>query len=216
MTISNIATLQAAAESWTEREFDDALFLQWANAVARKLMRGLMGPDGRTWIVPPLRYRGMETTDTLTTSGASVALPSDWLEFKRIWIDANDGIDLGYRPLRQFRSLAEAQQTGTPLYYTIDAGVLYVAPTTDTDLEVTYYQALGAFTGNASTDEVLTNNPEVYLSGVLCEAYRWMRDPDGLGMEQAEFSAKVRGLNAQDTQAQTSGAILVARPQSVS
>lgn len=69
---------------------------------------------------------------------------------------------------------------------------------------------------DASTDEVLTNNPEVYLSGVLCEAYRWMRDPDGLGMEQAEFSAKVRGLNAQDTQAQTSGAILVARPQSVS
>ncbi len=216
MTISNIATLQAAAESWTERTFDDALFVEWANAIARKLMHGMMGPDGRTWIVPPLRYAGMETTTTLTTSGASVALPAGWLEFKRIWIDANDGKDLLYVPLSQFRSDADSQATGTPSKYTIDGATLYTAPTSDADIEVTYYQTLGAFTGDASTDAVLTNNPEIYLSGVLAEAYRWIRDSEGMALEQGEFAAKVRGLNAQDKKAQTSGSILVARPQSVS
>lgn len=215
MAISNIGTLQTAAESWAERTFDDSLFLEWANAAARKLTNGVLSPDMRTWIVPPVRYRHMETTDTLTTSGASVALPADWLEFKRIWIDANDGKDLTYRPLRDFRSLPESQQTGTPLYYTIDAGNLYVAPTSDADLEVTYYTELGAFTGDSSTDAILTNDPEVYLSGVLCEFYRWARDAEGLAIEQAEFGAKARGLNVQDKLAQTSGGLLVARPGSV-
>lgn len=212
MAITNIGTLQDAAESWTERTFTDSVFLEWANAAARKLMNGMLSPDGRSWIVQPLRYRRMETTTTLTTSSASVAVPADWLEFKRVWIDANDGKDLIYRPLTQFRSIPESQQTGTPLYYTIDAGNIYVAPTSDADLEVTYYQTLGAFTGDSSTDAVLTYNPEVYLSGVLVEAYRWMRDPEGMAMEQIEFSAKVRGLNGQDQQALTSGSLLVAMP----
>lgn len=158
----------------------------------------------------------METTTTLTTSGASVALPAGWLEFKRLWIDASDGRDLTCVALTQFRTEADSQTTGTPQKYTIDGGTLYVAPTTDADIEATYYSTLGSFTGDASADAVLTAHPAVYLSGVLCEYYRWARDPDGLAMEQVEFGAKVRGLNVTDKQAQTSGSILVARPQSVS
>lgn len=212
MAITNIGTLQDAAESWAERTYTDSLFLEWANAVARKLTHGVLSQDNRSWIIPPLRYRRMETTTTLTTSSASVALPTDWLEFKRVWIDATDGKDLIYRPLTQFRSIPESQLTGTPLYYTIDGGRLYIAPTTDATLQVTYYQALGSFTADASTDAVLTYNPEVYLSGVLAEAYRWARDVDGVALEQAEFANKVRGLNGQDQQAQTSGSLLVAMP----
>lgn len=215
MTISNIGTLQTAAESWTERTFDDALFLEWANAVARKLMYGVMGPDGRTWVVPPLRCRDMEVGDTLTTSNGSVAVPTDWLEFKRIWIDANDGKDLIYLPLTQFRSVTESQQTGTPQYYTIDSSSVYVAPTTDADLTVTYYPTLGGFSDDNSSDAILTAHPEIYLSGVLAEAYRWIRDVEGVTLETAEFAAKVRGVNAQDKAAHSSGSMLVMRPQSV-
>lgn len=216
MAITNIGTLQTAAESWAERTYSDSLFLEWANAVADKLMRGVMGPDGRMWIVPPIRCEAMETTDTLTTVSAVVALPADWLEFKRVWLDTTSGYDLIYRPLRQWQSSAEAKQSGTPVYYTIDAGNLYVAPTTDADIEVTYYTTLGAFTGDSSTDAVLTAHPGVYLSGVLAEAYRWARDADGMAMETAEFGAKVKAINAQDKQAQASGSIMIMRPQSVS
>lgn len=216
MTITTIATLQDAAESWTERTFTDSLFLEWANAVASKLSYGVLGPDNRTWIVPPLRTQAMEATGTLTTSGGSVALPSGFLAFKRIWINATDGQDLEYRPLTQFRTDPDSQNTGTPTKYTIDDGNLYVAPTSDKTLQVTYYTTLGAFTGDASTDAILTAHGAVYLSGVLVEAYRWARDADGMAMEQMEFGAKVRGLNATDKNAQTSGSMLVARPQSVS
>lgn len=216
MAITNIGTLQSAVESFVEDTISDSLFLEMANAVASKLMRGVMAPDGRTWIVPPLRVADMETTDTLTTSGAVVSLPADWLEFKRVWLDTTDGYDLTYRPLRQFQSSAEAKQSGAPVYYTIDAGNLYTAPTTDADIEVTYYQTLGGFTGDSSTDAILTNHPNIYRAGVTAEVYRWKRDNDGLAMETAEFSALARALNVQDKQAQASGSIMVMRPQSVS
>lgn len=215
MSITNIATLQDAAELWAERTYADALFLEWANAVADKLMHGLMGPDNRTWISPPLRCGAMHATDTLNASGGSVALPADWLEGVRIWIDASDGRDLLYYPLRQFRSQALAQLSGTPSVYTIDGATLYVAPTSAADLEVSYFTTLGGFTGDSDTDAVLSAHPGVYLSGVLGEAYRWARDGDGAGMETAEMAAKVRALNAEFARGQTSGSIMVARPQGV-
>lgn len=212
MTITNIGTLQAAAESWLERsDISDALFLEFANSVADKLMRGVLAPDGRTWIVPPLRIAAMLTTATLTTSGASVALPADWLEFERVWIDATDGKDLLFTPVRQFRSDPDSQLTGTPIKYTIDGGTIYVAPTSDADLEVSYYAKLGAFTGDSSTDAILTAHPRIYLAGVLEEALSWIGDDAREMKEGMKFALGVKGLNANDKQAQTSGSVLIAR-----
>lgn len=217
MTISTVATLQAAAESWLERTLDDALFLEFANAAADTLMRGELDQSGRLWIVPPLRCADMEEADTLTTSGASVALPGDWLEFKRVWIDAQDGsgCELSYIPARQFKSDADATATGTPRKFTLDGGRLYVAPTSDADLEVSYYKKLGGFTGDASTDTVLAAHPRIYLSGVLCEASNWLSDFERADREKARMGAAVRGLNVQDKLALTSGGILAARPAGV-
>lgn len=215
MAITTIGTLQTAAESWTERTLDDSLFLEWANAVADKLNNGVMGPDGR-WLIPPVRIKSMLSATTLATSGGEAAIPSTVLEYERIWLDSSDGApELLYYPLRQFRSHPDAVLSGTPTKYTIDGSTLFIAPTTDQTLQVSQYAKLGSFTGDASTDAVLTNHGAVYLSGVLCEYYRWARDPDGLAMETMEFAAKVKGLNAQDRIAKTSGSMLVMRPQSV-
>lgn len=216
MAISNVGTLQSAVESWLERTFDDALFLEFANNVADKLNYGVLGPDGRTWIVPPLRLRSMLTTTTLATSSAAATVPSGLLEFERIWIDANDGKDLLYVPLSQFRSRANAQLTGTPTEYTMEGATLYVAPTSDATLQVSYFSKLGAFTGDSSTDTVLTNHPRAYLQGVLEEALGWISDFERAGYEGQKFAATVKGLAAADRAAKVSGSLLVMRPQSVS
>jgi hypothetical protein len=211
MAITNIGTLQTATESWMERTFDDSIFLEWANSVADKLMYGVMGPDARTWVVPPLRVRAMHETATLTTSSAAVALPSDWLEFTRVWIDsANDGGDLLYVPLAQFKSMADAQLTGTPKKYT-----MYVAPTSDASIEVSYYEKLGAFTGDASTDAILTAHPRIYLAGCIAEACGWIQDYEREDREGAKFAAAVRAQNESYSRAQRSGSLLVMRPGSV-
>lgn len=215
MAITNIATLQAAVESWLERSFDDSLFLEWANAVADKLNNGVLDPTGRVWLNPPVRIRSMLTQTTLATSGGSASLPADWLEFERIWINANDGKDLLYLPLRQFRSHVDSQLTGTPTKYTIDGTTIFVAPTTDATLQISFYEKLGAFTGDSSTDAVLTNHPRVYLSGVLSEACDWIKDYDQSARELNKFNAAAHGLNAMEARASRSGSILMMRPQSV-
>lgn len=216
MTISNIGTLQAAAESWAERTFTDSLFLEWANAVADKLNNGVLAPDGRNWIVPPVRIKSMLTQTTLATSGGQATVPATVLEYERIWLNSSDGApELLYYPLRQFRQHPDSVLTGAPTKYTIDGSTLFIAPTSDQTLQVSQYTKLGSFDSDDDTDAILTNHPGIYLSGVLVEAYRWLRDPDGMAMEQAEFSAKAKALNAQDRLAQTSGSLLVSRPQSV-
>lgn len=216
MTITNIGTLQTAAESWAERTFTDALFLEWANAAADKLNRGVMAPNNREWLIPPVRIPSMLTATTLATTSGQATIPAGVLEYERIWLNSSDGApELTYYPLAQFRSHADAVQSGTPTKYTIDGSTLFIAPTTDQTLQVSYWGALGAFTGDSSTDAVLTAHPGVYLSGVLAEYYRWARDPEGMAMETLEFATKARGLNAQAKLRQTSGSLLIARPQSV-
>lgn len=217
MAITNIGTLQTAAESWTERTLDDSLFLEWANAVADKLNRGVMAPDNRNWLVPPVRIPSMLTSTTLATTSGQATVPAAVLEYERIWINNNDGsgIDLLYMPLGQFRTHPDSVLSGTPTKYTIDGSTLFIAPTTDQTLQVSYWGALGGFDEDSDTDAVLTAHPGVYLSGVLAEFYRWNRDPDGMAMETLEFASKARGINAQAKSRNTSGSILVARPQSV-
>jgi hypothetical protein len=217
LAITDIGTLQTAVESWLERTFDDSLFLEWANDVADKLTNGVMSPDGKTWFMQPVRVRSMETQGTIATTSAVGALPASWLEFKRIWIDASDGSgkDLTYLPLRQFRTDHDAVSSGTPTKYTIDGDSIYVAPTTDATLQVTYYTKLGAFTGDSSTDDVLTNHPGLYRQGVMAEACDWISDYERGDRERMKFYTAANGLNAMERRAQTSGAILIARPGSV-
>lgn len=217
MAITNIGTLQAAVESWLERTFDDALFLEWANDVADKLNSGCLTPDRRTWLSPPLRVREMLVSTTLSTSGGSASLPAAWLESERLWIDNNDGsgIDLLYMPLAQFRTHPDSVLTGTPTKYTVDGTTLYVAPTSDATLQFSYYGELGAFTADASTDAILTNHPGVYREGAMAEALDWIGDYARADRTWQKFYARVTGLQAKDARAQASGSLLVARPQSV-
>lgn len=218
MAITNIGTLQDAAESWLERTLTDSLFLEWANDVANKLMYGVMNPDGRTWALPPLRTRAMMATTTIVTSGGSGTISASVLELARVWINATDGTgkNLTYVPLQQFRNDPDVILTGAPQKYTIDDQTIYVAPTTDTTLQVSYYATLGAFTGDSSTDAILTAHPGVYLHGVLAEALGWIQDYERQDRERAEFFSRARSLNATDRQFQHAGSLLVMRPQAVS
>jgi hypothetical protein len=213
VTISTVATLQDFVESYLERTLDDSLFLQFLQNVHSKLHRGVMGADGRTWVVPPLRHRCMLTTGTLTTSGGSVALSglTRWLEFERLWIDQNYHPGLKYHPLATFRDMTDASQSGTPELYTIDGATLYVAPTSDAEINVSYYQHFEELTADGDTNALFTTAPNAYLHGALAEAFRWSRNAQRQAEEDALFAAVIRALNDEKSQAQTSGSPLIGR-----
>lgn len=215
MTIANIGTLQDAVESFAERTFTDAVFLEWANDVADAMNNGVLSPDKRTWLCPPLRIREMLTQTTLATSGGQATLPAGWLETERLWINSADGApDLLYMPLAQFRTHPDSILTGAPTKYTLDGSTLFIAPTSDQTLQFSYYAKLGAFTVDASYDAILTSHPGVYRLGVYAEALDWAGDPRA-DAERAKFYQRVHGLQGGANRAQASGSLLVARPQSV-
>lgn len=214
MTITNLGTLQSAVESWMERSFDDALFAEFATTVTDKLERGVMGPDGETWLVPPLRCRDMITSDTVDTATGAV---SSWLEFERLWIDGDCDRELLYRSPQQFLSDPRSRETsGNPQIYTMDGVSLRFGPQGDATLQVTYYIRLNPLLVDADTNIILTNHPRVYQQGCMSEACDWLGDYARSDREALKFAAAVRALNAEKKQTQQRGSALVMTPQSIS
>lgn len=213
MAITNKGSLQSAVESWLERSFDDALFVEFAANVTDKLERGVMSPDGRAWACPPLRCRAMLVSDEMDSATGEV---TDWLAFERVWIDSqSEGRDLHYVTPQKFASDPRAAQTGTPSIYTIDGNQFRAAPTTPTILQVTYYQTLGALSDDADTNTVLGAHPRVYLYGCIAEACGWIGDFARQDREFMNFAAAVKALNVERVQSNTSGSVLVMRPGAV-
>ena len=219
MTISTYAELKTAVANYLERSDLTSRIPEFISLAQARMYRGQMGPDGRTWIVPPLRIRDMVTTANITVTSGVGALPTGWLEFLRLWIDATDQPNLTYLPATTFYNNAGAHNTSAAasvLAYTIEGSVLRTAaPMTET-LKSVHYAAFTALSADGDVDWVLTNAPQVYLDGALAEAYGgYIRDPEGAAYHEMKFASHVRGLNAQYAQAQTAGAALVMRPKAI-
>jgi hypothetical protein len=219
VTINTFATLKTAIANWLERtDLTDRIpeFIALAQA---KMYRGQMGQDGRTWIIPPLRVRDMiATADIAVTSGVG-ALPTGWLEFLRLWIDSTDQPNLKYLPPQTFYDNAGAHNTAgaaSLLAYTLEGSTIRTAaPTTET-LKSVHYAAFTAMSGDGDADWLLLNAPNVYLDGALAEAYGgFIRDAEAAAYHALNFSAAIKGLNAQYSQAQHAGSALQMRPQAI-
>lgn len=214
MTISSYATLKTAAESWTERTYTDTIFGEFVANVTDVLNRGMMAADQRTWIVPPCRARAMLTSVTLTLASGAVALPGDWLEFERLWVDANAGDPLSLVPLQEYWRDGRTRQSGTPSIYTIDGQTLRTAPAGNGEVEASYFARLTSPASGSDTNVILTNHARVYLQGVLVEASEWEEASARADRERIKFGASVAALNAEMRSSQTSGSLLVMRPTS--
>lgn len=102
MSISTYAELKTAVANWLEDSTLTARVPEFIALAQAKMYRGVLGPDGRTWIIPPLRIRDMVTTADITITDGVGALPSGWLEFERLWIDSSGQPNLKYLPPTTF------------------------------------------------------------------------------------------------------------------
>lgn len=219
MAITTYAELKTAVANWLERSDLTSRIPEFISLAQAKMYRGVMGPDGRTWISPPLRVRDMITTADIAVTSGLGALPSGWLEFVRLWINASDQPNLKYLPPQTFYDNAGAHNTSaasSTLAYTIEGlAIRTAAPMTET-LKSVHYAKFTAMSADGDADWVLTNAPHVYLAGALSEAWSFIGGGDSDQAKYAmEFSAGVKGLMGQDKQAQASGSALVMRPKAI-
>jgi hypothetical protein len=160
MAITNYSQLQTAVANWLSRSDLTSLIPDFITLAETKFNRAL-------------RCREMEAISSLSPVNGVVALPSDFLQFRRIYLNIATPIQLEYLPPEQFYLKYPILTSGNynpSRYFTIQGGNLYLSDTTTTNsLSVLYYQRIPDLATN-TTNWLLTYNQDVYLYATLAEA----------------------------------------------
>ena len=168
--IPDYATLKTALADWLDRddlETKIPQFVQLAEALFNR----------------ELRTGDMETTAVLTATSETVALPSDYIAMRAIYIEGSPD-----RPLRGIAPSALREEfdgtAGVPQAYALIAGVIRLEPPpADTvDLNLDYFAAIVALSDANPSNWLLAKHPDAYLYGSLFYAEQLLDNPTRAGM----------------------------------
>lgn len=196
MTIATFADLKSQVASFLNRSnltSQISVFVQMAED------RMAYGSKEQPFQSEPLRIRAMETSADLALVGGTqtVALPTGFLQQRRLYISATPNIEVDYLTPTLFWNNWVSSTSGLPTEYTVEGENIVFGPTPDTAYtgKILYYKQFTALANDSDTNWLLTNSPAAYLWGTLLEAYRFVRN-----MEQAQsaaniFTGLINGLN---------------------
>lgn len=163
-----------------------------------------------------LRIREMETNAdlTLVAGTRTVALPTRYVEMRRVYLDGSPVRKLNFIPATDFWARYMATETSKPAAYTIEADDIVFGPTPDTAYtgKMLYYRKFAALSDAAPTNELLTNHPDVYLYAALIQG--WLHKGDEsqeVGKWVAALDRTIEGMHVSDRRDRHSGDVLVAR-----
>lgn len=191
MSITTYSELQTAIIAWSHRSGLDVFvpdFIALAEAKFNRL----------------LRTRDMETTASITPASGVGALPTGYLEFRRVYINSTPVVELEYLSPENFylkfpKTAVEISDTSR--YFTIEGSNIILSNlTTDTDLSVLYYQSIPNLATN-TTNWLLTKHPDLYLYASMIELCDYIQDTN----DAAKWTQKAIALIADITQSDYSG-----------
>jgi hypothetical protein len=163
MAITNYGELKSAVADWLvrtdlEQRIPDMVTL--AIATLNKVLRD---------------RRMITNADIVVAGGARKGtLPTDMLEPIYVQVKTDEDFPLAHVAIDRLIVLRQSQlrSTGTPRFFSVVGASIEVAatPAGSTTLDMAYYQAIPAFTNDASTNWVLTNEPDIMLYATLLHA----------------------------------------------
>lgn len=216
MAVSTFAGIKAAVADWLERtDLTTVIANDFFPMMQAKMYYGHGGD------IPPLRIRGMidsatVTPDTGGTITITSAFGSGWLEFLELTPTTAGAQSINYLEPWNFRKHQDYLQstTGPPYYYTVEGGLVYLAPAAVTSIGAKWYEKFTALSADGDTDWIILNAPHVYMDGVLMEACAYLSDDREAGFRQ-KFAMGIKALNMTDQRQRSSGSVPVARPRVV-
>lgn len=156
-----------------------------------------------------LRIRQMLKSATTQTTGGdpTVALPTDFLELRNLFVQTNPIRDLQYVPPAVFSRNGRVTESGLPVFYTIIASEFKFAPAPDSDytLEVLYYSAPSFLTDTNPSNVFLATCPDLLLYGSLVEAEPYLMNDSRIQLWAGMYDRGVAALNAADDASEHSG-----------
>lgn len=210
MAITNrktlVAEIQAECFGRTDQQFVAAIprFIMQAE---QRIAYGGRAP----WPSTPIRCKAMEAVETLAVMDGEGALPTGFLEFRRItWLEDIVGTPEYVSPEAFYATRSKAV-TGVPTVYTIEANKLLVSPKVSGSFTVTYWKKLPALVAENDTNELLTEAPEIYLFAAVYAAQMWERDYTAAKETFGQFLSVAEAFAGMNVQARHSGNRLAPR-----
>ena len=189
MAISNYAELKASIINWSHRKDLDLLIDDFISLAEADIYKGSRSHEA-------LQIRQMEVTSTATMSGQSLALPDGFKSMRSVRITDNLTSDITFKTPD---ALVTRNGTGRPLYYTITNQLEFdVVPDDTYTLEMTYFKTPTPISSANTTNDVLTNHPDIYLFGALWMLFNHAVDDQQAMKYYQQFSLAINGANQAD------------------
>lgn len=165
---STYSALQTEIATWMVREDLDDLIPSFI-AGAEELFNST------------LRLPEMEDVVTSAVSSGTVTLPSDFLEMRSLWIDADPAVPLSQVGIAQIKGMYAGVASGTPRHFALQSGtelVLGPAPDGEISLVLNYYAKIPALSDSNASNWLLASNPTLYRAASLIAGFQYTRHFD--------------------------------------
>jgi|TARA_R110002051_G_scaffold138338_1_gene211082 hypothetical protein len=199
MAISTYAELKTAVANWLDRDdLTDRIpeFIALAEARMNRV----------------LRLRMMESKYTASTVAGqrNYALPTGYIQMRNFQLNTSPITSLSYVSPEIYDRLWGGSQGGTPSFYTIITNELQLGPIPGSvmTLEMLFYKKTSALSVSNTTEQMLTDNPDIYLYGALLEAEPFIMNDERIQVWAQGFEKAVVDLQEQDNKDRHSGSAL--------
>jgi hypothetical protein len=185
MSLTTYLGLKDAIESWSHRNDVASRLDDFIDLAESEMFRHL-------------RIRDMETRTTATTSGRYLALPTGFLEMRRVrLISGAQYFELLYSTPE---GMYISQDSGIPGVYTITSQLEFDrSPDSAYTIEYQYYAILTALSATNTSNAVLTRFPNIYLYGALWALYLWALQEDKAEYYYGKFRQAIQTANREDS-----------------
>lgn len=157
-----------------------------------------------------LRTRRATGRSTATLTSEYIAVPSDFGGPRAIVLTGTNPIAL--LEYAEPSKMLEVQQggftgTGQPKWYSVVGENLQFLPVPDGSytIEMTYWKGLAALTTSATSNWMLTDNPDAYLYGSLMHSAPYLMDDERVGVWATAFTGIMDDIKIDDEQAAYGG-----------
>ena len=202
MAIGTYAELQTAVKNWSKRTDLDSLIPDFIKLAELRVNRNL-------------RIRKMETRVTANTVASQnyYGLPTNFLQMRSFKLNTSPLMDLTFVTPEQMDERWAGSQTGMPRAYSIAGDELRVGPKPDGvyEMEMLYWQSPAQLTDSATTNFMLTANPDALLYASLIELNSYSENNEGVMKYAKLFTETIDAVQKEDDRDRASGSALTVR-----
>lgn len=164
--ISTYAELKASIADWLVR--DDLVnqvedFIQLAEDEIIDILLQSMPND-------------FESSVDLSVVDGIVTLPTDYIGFRRVYVDQNTPCELTYKAPHDFHTL-NYPESDRPSYFTIEGNQLLIAPGSTQTLKMLYYK-FDRLSNSNTSNALLSKRASIYLYCALAQAEPFLQNDE--------------------------------------